>query len=238
MRSTDTNNRNISRVGLVHGWPEHSAPKLFDLAERGLGEHAVAIVLPEASCADIDCALAELVRVVLALYPAWLPEAEGIDTPAGAGAAAVADLARAAADKSSLFGPVLLRLARAALAKQTSVVLDDIPREIVALECGKLVRASYQIVDFVVIMPATAVTEVEIRASERTALWLADHVRCAVWIAGPAAARMPQIGVNPSPIVSLLASDGERAASLLPDPPWVTPLAGRPNPFSAVEQRL
>jgi very-short-patch-repair endonuclease len=238
MRPTNTNNRNISRVGLVQGWPEHSAPKLFDLVERSLGEHAAAIVLPEASCADIDRALAELVRVVLALYPAWLPEAEGIDTPAGAGGAAVADLARAAADKSNLFGPVLLRLARAALVKQTSLVLDDIPQEVVALECGKLVRASYQLADVVVIMPATVVAEAEIRAIERIALWVADHVRCAVWIAGPAAARMPQIGLTLGPIASLVASDGGKATSPPPVPPWVTPLAGRPNPFSAVEQRL
>ena len=180
----------------------------------------------------------ELVRVVLALYPAWLPEAEGIDSPAGAGDAAVADLARAAAGKSSLFAPVLLRLARAALAKQTSLALDDIPQEVVALECGKLIRASYQLADVIVIMPATTVAEAEIEACERTALWLADHVRCAVWIAGPAVARMPQIGITLGTIASLVAPDGERAAGLPPVPPWVTPLAGRPNPFSTVEQRL
>jgi hypothetical protein len=84
--------QDISRDGVVHGWPENSASSLLDRAERDLGEHVAAIVLPEPSCADIDRALAELVRIVLALYPAWLPEAEGIDTPAGAGEAAVAHL--------------------------------------------------------------------------------------------------------------------------------------------------
>jgi very-short-patch-repair endonuclease len=87
-------------------------------------------------------------------------------------------------------------------------------------------------------MPATAVAEAEIGACERTALWLADHVRCAVWIAGPAVVRMPQIGLTLGPIASLVAPDGEKAASLPAVPPWVTPLAGRPNPFSTVERRL
>ena len=72
----------------------------------------------EKACGDVDRAIGKLVRVVLSLYPAWLPEAEGIDSPAGAGSAAVTDLARAVAERSSVFGPVLLRLARAALAKQ------------------------------------------------------------------------------------------------------------------------
>jgi very-short-patch-repair endonuclease len=238
MRSTDTKNRNISRVGLVHGWPESTPSKLFDRASRDLGQHAAAIVLPDAACGDIGRAIGELVRVVLVLYPAWLPEAEGIDSPAGAGDAAVSDLARAAAEKSSLFGPVLLRLARAALAKQTSLVLDDIPREVVALECGKLIRASYQLEDIILILPITVAGEAEIQACERTSLWLADHVKCAVWVAGPAAARMARICIIHDVITALIPHDREVPTAPPPASPWATPLAGRPNPFSAAEQRL
>jgi hypothetical protein len=237
MRPISNTNQNISDAGLVHGWPETTASKLFDRAKRDLREHAAAIVLPEMACSDIDRAVGELVRVVLALYPAWLPEAEGIDSPAGAGAAAIADLARAAAEKSSLFGPVLRRLARAALAKQTSLVLDDIPREVVAVECSKLIRASYQLEDIILVLPATTAREAEVQACERTALWLADHVKCAIWIAGPAAARMPRIAIIHD-ATALIPSDGEALTDAPQAPPRVTPLAGRPNPFSAAEQRL
>jgi very-short-patch-repair endonuclease len=238
MRLIRSNNQNISHVGLVHGWPESTASMLFDRAKRDLGQDAAAIVLPEAACSDVGRVIGELVRVVLALYPAWLPEAEGINSPAGAGDAAVSDLARAAAEKSSLFGPVLLRLARAALAKQTSLVLDDIPREVVALECGKLIRASYQLKDIILILPITTAGEAEIQACERTSLWLADHVKCAVWVAGPAAALMPRIGIIHDVITALIPYDREVPTGPPPAPPWVTPLAGRPNPFSAAEQRL
>jgi very-short-patch-repair endonuclease len=239
MKSISSSNPNISNIGLVHGWPESTASKLFDRARRDLGEHAATIVLPETACADIDQVLSELVRIVLALYPAWLPEAKGIDSPAGAGDAAVADLARAAAERSSLFGPLLLKLARAALAKQTSPALDGIPREVVALQCGKLIRASYQLEDIILILPTTTPHETEIQACERTALWMADHVKCAVWIAGPAAARMPRIGIIHDAIVPLVRSDDQEPTGKLPSPPpWVTPLAGRPNPFSSAEQRL
>jgi very-short-patch-repair endonuclease len=237
MRPISSNSQNISNPGLVHGWPESTASKLFDRATRDLREHAAAVVLPETACDSIDRAIGECVRVVLALYPAWLPEAEGIDSPAGAGDGAVADLARAAAERSSLFGPVLLRLARAALAKHRSLVLDDFPREVLAVECGKLIRAAYQLEDLILILPATSVEEAEIQACERTSLWLADHVKCAVWVAGPASARMPRIGIihdatAPAP------SNREVPAGPEPAPPWVTPLAGRPNPFSTAEQRL
>ena len=239
MASISSSNPNISHIGLVHGWPDSTASKLFDRAKRDLGEHAAAIVLPKAVCADIDQALRELVRIVLALYPAWLPEAKGIDSPAGAGDAAVADVARAAAERSPLFGPLLLRLARAALAKQTSAALDGIPREVVALECGKLIRASYQLGDIVLILPAPTAGETEIQACERTALWLADHVKCTVWIAGPAAARMPRIAIIRDALAALARSDEQEPTGTLPTPPpWVTPLAGRPNPFSTAEQRL
>jgi very-short-patch-repair endonuclease len=239
MTSAPNSNPSISHIGLVHGWPDSTASMLFDRAKRNFGEHAAAIALPEAACADIDQALRELVRIVLALFPAWLPEAKGIDTPAGAGDSAVADVARAAAERSSLFGPLLVRLARAALANQTSPALDGIPREVVALECGKLIRATYQLGDIILILPATTLDGTEIQACERTVLWLADHVKCAVWIAGPTAARMPRIRIIRDAIAPLAHSDEHEPAGTVPTPPpWVTPLAGRPNPFSTAEQRL
>jgi very-short-patch-repair endonuclease len=236
MGPINSDDPHILHAGIVHGWPESTASRLLDLVNFDLSEHA-AIVLPETVCGDIDQAIGELVRVVLRLYPAWLPEAEGIESPAGAGDAAVADLARAIAERTSLFGPVLLRLARAALAKQSSLVLDDIPREILALECGKLIRAAYQLEGLILILPATRFGETEIQACESTSLWLADNVISAVWVVGPAAVRMPRI-VIVYDAIGLFPSDREGPTGASPAPPWVTPLAGRPNPFSTAEQRL
>ena len=107
----------LTLARIVVGWPDHSATEIFNVAEQELDGLATMIALPLTPCASrsealIDAALADLVRVVLALYPAWLPGAEGINSPVGAGAAAVEDIARAVAGNSTLFGPLLVRLAR------------------------------------------------------------------------------------------------------------------------------
>ncbi|MFD2357568.1 hypothetical protein ACFSTC_62290 [Nonomuraea ferruginea] len=59
--------------------------------------------------------LDELDATVLGLFPAWLPDAEGIDGPGGAGLAAVRTLALRTAATSAHFGPFLAELAERAL---------------------------------------------------------------------------------------------------------------------------
>jgi very-short-patch-repair endonuclease len=65
--------------------------------------------------------LGELEQAALALYPAWLPGAEGVDGPGGSGVAAVRALALRKAAASDHFGPFLADLAARALAGETGV---------------------------------------------------------------------------------------------------------------------
>jgi very-short-patch-repair endonuclease len=171
---------------------------------------------------------------VIALYPAWLPEARGIDSAAGAGRAAVTDIARATAANSQLFGPLLIRLARSALDGRTTARLNDVPREVIAIECGKLIRAAYQLAGIVLLMPAPPLPKTRCLSLERTAIWLAENLLCAVWLAGPASADMPLVVIADN----MSAPHPAVAADLPSIKPRITPLAGRPNPMSQMELLL
>ena len=190
---------------------------------------------PRISGADLGGALAKIVRIVLALYPAWLPDASGINSADRVARAAVLGIARAAAANSPLFGPVLMRLAVAALEGRTAAALDDVPREVVAVECGKLIRVSYKISDVLLLVPAPPLAEAACSEVERTALWLAQNIPCAVWLAGPAAGSMPRISRLISPAAAAAAAE---FPTVTVSQPWVSPLAGRPNPMSEIERRL
>ena len=181
------------RQPLVYGCTERTAAELFELAAARLDGKAAVIALPEDSCADLGDALAKIVRIVLGLYPAWLPDASGIDSADRVARTAVLDIARAAAANGPLFGPMLMRLAVAAHEGRTATPLDDVPREVVAVECGKLIRVSYKISDVLLIMAAPPLPEAACCEIERIALWLAQNIPCAVWLAGPASSRMPRI---------------------------------------------
>jgi hypothetical protein len=130
-----------------------------------------------------------------------------------------------------------VRLAQSALEGRTRAGLDDIPAEIIAKECGKLIRASYQFTDIVLLISAPQLPEADRLSLERVAFWLAENVSCAVWLAGPASANMPRImiadGMNATRLP--IAVDPQ---SFAPPKPWITPLAGRPNPFSQMELLL
>jgi hypothetical protein len=80
--------------------PNRSAIDILNDAERRPVAQQIVLVLPfpQRGCRTdhfIDATLAQFVRVVLALYPTWPPDARFIDGPAGAGAADIEDVARA-----------------------------------------------------------------------------------------------------------------------------------------------
>lgn len=235
--------------GHVFGWPDASASTLFSAADLALGSGAALVVLPmrtndlpsgdppiEGLRADklIETALASLVDVVVSLFPDWLPGARGIDSSAGAGRAAVEDIVRSTASSGPLYGPLLKRIAEAAIVGRGRPKLGAVPQATIALECLKLVRAAYEVADVALILAADRVAPAEL---ERAANWLAEHGRCAVWLAGPAVAEMRRIERidGPSlPGAPLLVPDVTIYAST----PWATPVSGRPNPFSEIEKRL
>lgn len=142
----------------VTGWPNLSVGAAFEQAQRDADRSAAVIALPDDALTNFDAAIEALVHVVLALYPAWLPHAEGIDGPAGTGRAAIIGLARAEATRGPLFGPVLERFAHAALERRRSMKWDDFPREVVVRECGKLIRAAYWLPELVVVVAAPVET--------------------------------------------------------------------------------
>ena len=218
---------------LVRAWPDRTVTDLFEVAVEKLDGKAAVIALPEDSGTDFCRALAEVVRVVLALYPAWLPDASGIDGGDSVSRNAVSDIARAAAANGPLFGPVLVRLALAALEGRTSAPLDDVPSETVAAECGKLIRASYELSKVVLLMHAPPLAKAACCELESTALWLAQNIPCAVWLIGPASGNMPRIE-RPTRAAALPGAGDFLTVSQ----PWVSPLAGRPNPMSQIERRL
>jgi len=235
--------------GHVFGWPDASASTLFSAADLALGSSAALVVLPMRANdpqarhlpsaelrADrlIEASLVSLVDVVVSLFPDWLPGARGIDSAAGAGRAAVEDIVRSTASRGPLYGPLLKRIAEAAIVGRGRPKLGDVPQATIALECLKLVRAAYEVADVALILAADRFTPAEL---ERAANWFAEHGRCAVWLAGPAVTEMRRIervdipdGLNLQHPTSELAID-------LPTP-RVTPLSGRPNPFSEIEKRL
>lgn len=235
--------------GDVFGWPDASAATLFSAADLAFGSNAALVVLPmrvgelppgelpaERLRAEtlIEAALASLVDVVVSLFPDWLPGARGIDSAAGAGRAAVEDIVRSTASSGPLYGPLLRRIAEAAIVGRGRPKLGDVPQATVASECLKLVRAAYEVADVALILAADRVAPAEL---ERAAGWLAEHARCAVWLAGPAVAamrRIERIDVPNLPGASTAVPDVAIDASTL----WATPLSGRPNPFSEIEQRL
>ncbi len=224
------------RQGRVHGWPERTVTELFELAATNLDGKATVISFPEESSADLGAALAKIVRVVLALYPAWLPDASGIGSVDRVARTAVSDIARTAAANGPLFGPVLVRLAHAALESRIVAPLDDVPQEVVAAECGKLIRVSYKLGEVVLLIPAPPLAEAACRELERTALWLAQNIPCTVWLAGPASGSMPRITRITTLAEAAPTANDLRTVAVIET--RISPLAGRPNPMSEIERRL
>ncbi len=84
------------------GWPDQSAVALISVFDEPLRGRAAVISLPIPECPTsfeqmLDTILSGVTKVLLSLYPAWLPDADGIEGPGGAGLAAVVDLAQAVA---------------------------------------------------------------------------------------------------------------------------------------------
>jgi hypothetical protein len=231
------NTAELSEQGQVRGWPNLKVSEAYERAQVDADNSAAVLALPDGSLNSVDSAIAALIEVVLTLYPAWLPDAEGIESPAGLGRAAVTGLARAEAARGRLFGPVLERFAHAALERRGFIKWNDLPREVVVRECGKLIRAAYRLPDLVVVVAAPIATGTPSIGVEETALWLAPLLPAAIWIAGPTTNTMTRISIPDITAGGALQNNDPPVEPL--DPlPWATPLAGRPNPFSVVEQRL
>ncbi|WP_144126831.1 endonuclease domain-containing protein [Catellatospora sichuanensis] len=109
-----------------------ASTEVIELALTPLPEDAPAVVTfrppPVTSAAEIvACALDELEAAALRLFPAWLPAAEHLEGPGGAGVPAVRAVALELAATTRHFGPFLADLAEEALRERQGPPAPDRP---------------------------------------------------------------------------------------------------------------
>ncbi|MEU8360601.1 DUF559 domain-containing protein [Nonomuraea sp. NPDC048882] len=189
--------------------------------------------------------LRELDAAALALFPAWLPGAAGIDGPGGAGLRAVRALALHRASTGEHYGPFLAELAERALAGGPSAF----PPEVRAAGLARVLADSYgrNATAVLVHVPdelGAAAQEVFVAGCE----WLAQRAKAGVWLTGA-----PLDAVDRVPTVRPRLVSGPTGTATPTDPRWhsgtpaIEPggarmsypaVAGRPHPGSPSELAL
>lgn len=184
----------------------------------------------------VSAILDELDATVLGLFPAWLPDARGIDGPGGAGLPAVRALALRTAATTAHFGPFLAELAERALHARPGSLPDlraslapeirpsRFPSEVRAVGLARALAAAFSRPGAALLVDvpeglSPAGQEALVAAGE----WLAHRAGLGVWLSGP----LPAV---------------DRVETVLiaqPAPPKShPPVAGKPHPASAVEHAL
>jgi very-short-patch-repair endonuclease len=203
-------------------------------------------------------ALDELERAAIRLFPVWLPGAEAVAGPAGAGAAAVRALARSMAPLAAQYGPFLADLAERALRQHATSGHIPVPgagghsagrrvgfaAEVRAAGLAKVVASAYgrDSAALVVIAP-DGLGEAESSMLVGACEWLAAHGRLGVWLTGaeyPATeCLMPHRIAVPQPIKELEAVTVEIPDDRKPLPTLSVPaVAGSPASGSLWERAL
>ena len=219
-------------------WPEASPVAVREVAESTHGVEAAILTVAVAGASLGRSDLTEQVvdalsEAVTGTYPAWLPEAEHLAGPGGAGLAAVRAMCERAAAGSDLFGPFLLAAAEASLCGRPLSVAE-FARETAVRQARKLILRAYGYERLVVMVELTGTwSTAQIEVAEANALWLAGPGELSVWLFGT-----PTAGMTRVPRSSLRGRMPTSAPPAAPRPPDLTPLRGRPNPFSRAEQRL
>jgi Protein of unknown function (DUF559) len=194
--------------------------------------------------AVVDAALGELESVALGLFPAWLPEADGIAGPGGAGVAAVRALAMHAAPRTAQFGPFLADLAESAL-RGAPAADGRFAVEIIAAGLARVIARSYDRPGAALLVPVPGGLSADGEQCLVGGLeWLAQRGGFGVWLAGAELSTVDWIPAVPVRLPDEVASI-ERAATtnLAPQPQYLPavaypPIAGRPHPQSRAEQSL
>lgn len=190
--------------------------------------------------------LGAMEHVAVRIFPAWLPEAAGITTAAGAGVPAVRALALRHAGTAGHFGPFLADLAEHAL-RRCDGGDDRFPAGVRAAGLARALAAGY----------GRAHTALLVRVPERLTPagehvtvagceWLAQHGPFGVWLTGAPLRTVDRVQEIAFDLPADLA-DLDRLDSGTPDDagtPDAAPvvgypaLAGLPNPASRAEQAL
>ena len=234
---TDTQVEALLREPLV-GWPEASPVAVREIVESTPGEGvallAVAVDAASLGRSDVTEQVIEaLADAVVGTYPAWLPEAEHLGGPGGAGLAAVSAMCERAAASSDLFGPFLVAAAEASLCGRP-LAMAEFARETAVRQARKLMLRAYERGRLVVMVELAGTWSIaQIEVAEANALWLSGPGELGVWLFGS-----PTAGMTRVPRSSVCGRIPTSEPPAAPRPPYLTPLRGRPNPFSRVEQRL
>ena len=110
----------------------------------------------------------------------------------------------------------------------------EFARETAVRQARKLILRAYGYERLVVMVELTGTwSTAQIEVAEANALWLAGPGELGVWLFG-----RPTAGMTRVPRSSLRGRMPTSAPPAAPRPPYLTPLRGRPNPFSRAEQRL
>jgi len=219
-------------------WPEASPVAVREIVESADGVSAaiLAVAVDAASLERRDFTeqvMAALSEAVAGTYPAWLPEAEHLAGPGGAGLAAVRAICERAAGSTDLFGPFLLAAAEASLCGRR-VGVAEFAREMVVRQARKLILRAYGYGRLVVMIELTgAWSTARIEVVEANALWLAGPGELTVWLFGPPTACMTRV-----PRSSLYDRMPASDPPAIPRAAYLTPLRGRPNAFSRAETQL
>ncbi|WP_198168334.1 endonuclease domain-containing protein [Herbidospora yilanensis] len=188
--------------------------------------------------------LRELETLAVGLFPVWLPEAEKLSGPGGAGVAAARALALRLASGTRHFGPFLADLAeRAVQARgpinhgQAMSERRSFPAESRAAGLARVIASTFgrDTAALVLYVPETLSPHGEtvlVAGCE----WLAHRSGMGVWLVGPDLRRVDTVHVEVPPAVRRLAT--EMKAPPAPAKVGVPPVAGKPHAGSAVEKAM
>ena len=222
----------------VVSWPEASPVAVREVVEsaHGAGSAILAVAVDSASLERRDLTehvIEALSDAVVGTYPAWLPEAEHLAGPGGAGLPAVRTICERVAGNTDLFGPFLRAAAQAAL-RGRPLAAADFARETAVRQARRLLLRAYGRGRLVAMVELTGDwSPAQVEVAEANALWLAGPGGLTVWLFGTPTAGMTRV---------LRSAVRERKPlpdpPAAPHPPYLTPLQGRPNAFSRAEMRL
>lgn len=177
--------------------------------------------------------LDDLEAAAVSLFPAWLPEAEGITGTGGSSEAAVRRLALRVGSSTEHHGPYLAELAAHALRPEQHQA-TGFPAEIRARGAARVFAQSYRRSSMAAILQIPELSAAEEQVLVDGAAFIVRYGRMAVWLAGLAFRSVETVPVVAPDRSWPLAGRDE------PEPPpvWFAPLAGRPHPASAIESAL
>lgn len=180
----------------------------------------------------VAAVLDEMEALARALFPVWLPGAEGITTSAGAAVAAVRALAIRHAAGTTQYGPFLADLATGIITGRDGHTRRHRP-EVRALGLGRVLAASFgRQTCVLVVRPPENLDERMASVLDGAAQWLVDHGRLAVWIC----AAMPPAVDRPSVAAPPVVGPPPEAIPAVVDPPLPAVPVAPPDSRPAAER--